>query len=397
MKHINSLLALALAAMLSMALYSCRGTGLQPDEPDEPEVKPTPRTVLVYMVATNSLGQGSGYSNCDVADLKEMAEAADKMGDGRLLVYHAANNAAPVLKELKPDGTWETLVTYPSGNESLTVERMKLVVTDMKAWAPAEDYGLILWSHASGWIEAGYTGRASTALIEPKSFGVDGSSTVNMSIPDLAAALDDSGFSFIYFDCCHMATVEVAYELRGAAKTMVASGTELPIEGMPYHLNIPAFFAETPDLVKAATNTYNYYADGDAVWGPDECYISVIDLTKMDALAEAMRKVMATGPKLSRSYIAAPYMRSANSHFSIFDLGNYINALPESDLLTALKDAYTDVVTYYSATPRVYGLDTSRYSGLGTNIVSSADDSTRGGYDSLQWWTDVVSANPDLQ
>lgn len=397
MKHIHSILAIVATALLSMVLYSCRGTGLQPDDPNEPEVKPTPRTVLVYMVATNNLGQGSSYYNCDVADLKEMAAAADKLGDCRLLVYHAANNAAPVLKELKSDGTWETLVTYPTGNESLTVNRMKTVVTDMKAWAPADDYGLILWSHASGWIEAGYTGRAATTLIEPKSFGVDGSSTVNMSIPDLAEALNDGGFSFIYFDCCHMATVEVAYELRHAAKTMVASGTELPIEGMPYDQNIPAFFAETPELIKAATNTYSYYADEKSVWGPADCYISVIDLTKMDALASAMRKVMETAPKLSRSYIPAPYMRSANSHFSIFDLGNYINAMPESDALTALKGAYADVVTFYKATPTVYGLDTSRYSGLGCNIVSNADDSERGGYDSLQWWTDAVSANPDLQ
>lgn len=397
MKYIFKILFYAACLVAAAALMqSCRGNGTGGEEPPVPgEEEKVSRTVLVYMVATNNLGQGAaGSLNCDVSDLKEMALAADKLNGGHLLVYHASNQSAPELKELSADGTWKTVCTYPEGNESLTVQRMKKVIADTKSAAPANDYGIVFWSHASGWIEPGYTGRGS---VQPRSFGSDGSSKINMSIPDMAEALADNRFSFIYFDCCHMATVEVAYELRKAAPVMVASGTELPIEGMPYDLNIPAFFEKEPNLKAAAQNTYSYYADGHSVWGPSECYISVIDLTKMDALAAAAREVMLTAPSISRYYESAPYMRSANAHFSIYDMGNYIDALSESNRLPALRKAYADAITVFHTTPKVYGLDSSRFSGMGCNIVTDAQDAMRGGYTSLAWWADVVSANPSLQ
>ena len=34
---------------------------------------------------------------------------------------------------------------------------------------------------------------------------------------------------------------------------------------------------------------------------------------------------------------------------------------------------------------------------MGCNIVTDAQDALRGGYTSLAWWADVVSANPSLQ
>ena len=117
----------------------------------------------------------------------------------------------------------------------------------------------------------------------------------------------------------------------------------------------------------------------------------------MDALAAAAREVMLTAPSISRYYESAPYMRSVNSYFSIYDMGNYIDALSESDKLAALRKAYADAVIEFHTTPKVYGLDTSRFSGLGCNIVADANDAQRGGYTSLAWWTDVVSANPSLQ
>ena len=41
-----------------------------------------------------------------------------------------------------------------------------------------------------------------------------------------------------------MGTVEIAYELRALTPVIVGSPTEVEGEGMPYHLNIPAFFAD---------------------------------------------------------------------------------------------------------------------------------------------------------
>ena len=105
MKYIFKILFYAACLVAGAALMqSCRGNGTGGEEPPVPgEEEKVSRTVLVYMVATNNLGQGAaGSLNCDVSDLKEMALAADKLNGGHLLVYHASNQSAPELKELKP-------------------------------------------------------------------------------------------------------------------------------------------------------------------------------------------------------------------------------------------------------------------------------------------------------
>ena len=118
-----------------------------------------PRAVLVYMVANNSLGA----AHYDTDDLNEMAIAAKQgdFGDSRLFVYHHARNSAPVLKEITAYGE-RIVATYDKSASSVSSARMSRVVDDFRRYAPASRYGIILWSHGSGWIENGL-GTARTA------------------------------------------------------------------------------------------------------------------------------------------------------------------------------------------------------------------------------------------
>ena len=86
MHHKHSLLTV-IAAMIIVAamMVSCHS---------EPELQ-SRRTVLVYMIAPNSLGTG-GF-NAD--DIEEMLQAARNGGlnGGRLLVYHTSYTQSPTL------------------------------------------------------------------------------------------------------------------------------------------------------------------------------------------------------------------------------------------------------------------------------------------------------------
>lgn len=357
------------------------------DDP-QPAGKDVDRTVLVYMIADNATNS-LGLAGNDVADMNEMATAAraGALGNGRLLVYHAAagtdKGVAPELKELDRHGRWTTLKVYPTGGgvTSVDVSRMRQVLTDVRSLAPAAGYGLVLWSHATGWDQTPVT----------RSFGDDRGHTMN--IPSLAEALDGFEHEYIYFDCCLMATVEVAYELRHASGTIIASGTELHADGMPYHLTLRPLMAVPFDAEATARATFNHY---DGLRGDDRmCTISVISTSSIDRLAATTRNIMEQGPRLTlngqQSYRPGFY--------TLYDMARFIDGLDVDEALKRQWHAAFDrVVTLALATETILGyFPIETYCGLGTYIPLSPLDTGYRGYDTLGWWRDVVSAHPGLQ
>ena len=119
---------------------------------------------------------------------------------------------------------------------------------------PAEEYGLILWSHGTSWLPAGRGLR---------SFGSD--SGKEMNIVDLAKALP-LHFKFILFDACLMGAVEVVYELRNTTDYIIASSTETIAEGFPYHLILPELVKQNPDWTKVAQQYFDYYNNQQGVY-----------------------------------------------------------------------------------------------------------------------------------
>lgn len=310
-------------ALFSVVLCSCSDSK-NSDDLDTPPVGTT-RTVLVYMVAANDLGS----SGLDQADIEEMQQAATQgdFGNSRLLVYQSPYNGEVQLKEINADGSISVLERYESSanGASVTAERMRKVIDDVKRHAPAGDYGLVLWSHASGWIADGILDSEKGNSGIKKSYGQDRGKRMNIST--LARAVSNSGFSFIYFDCCFMGTVEVAYEMRKATKIAVVSAAEVALPGMPYHLSLKPMMAEKADLVEVARRTYEYY-QGQAAQYDRSCTISVLDLTYMDLLAEATRNVYASSPTIvPEGYSPVRYCNRAPYKNYYFDFKHYVTAL----------------------------------------------------------------------
>ncbi len=369
---------------------------------NEPETPKTHRTVMVYMVADNSLGNSWKSDQADLAEMETAARNGDLNG-GRLLVYHnrpgTANGNAPQLLEITATGT-TVLKTYPDDPSlySVTISRMREAITDMKKFAPAADYGLVLWSHANGWLENTSTDIDEDA-VRKRAFGEDRTRT--MKLTSLGRALEDEHFSFIYFDCCLMGTVEVAYQLRNSADVIVASPTELHIDGMPYDKNVAAFFTKgTPDMVKAATNTFEHY-DNRTNGVQRMCQMVVVNTSSLSQLASASKAIYATLTDYPSSTGVQKYVR-ASSKCYIYDMAQHTRLMAASrpDLLTAWQQAFDKTVIYAATTPTAIGsgtIDTENYGGLGEFIVQTPTDITYRGYDNCAWWADVVSAAPIYQ
>lgn len=389
----NILSNLIVLVSLAAAFTSCGS-----DEPAPmPEVDPTVgRTVLVYMAANNNLG--SNYY--DELDLKEMlAGAADIGSDGRLIVYHSDYRKTPELLEVTVDGL-DTLKLYEENVAAVSSARMLEVFDDLTELAPARQYGIVLWSHATGWLQDGIADEMDAPL-SPQSFGSDGGKTMN--ITTLARTLEAGpDWDFIYFDCCYMGSVEAMYELRNAAPVIVASVTELPSPGMPYDLNIKHFFAPgEADLIGAAKETFESY---DALSGLDRtCTMSVISTAGMPALAASVKEIFrhADGT-LPANYVPQKFTSTNTWSCNYFDLRDYLRTLCfdesrekfESSLpaFRAFESALADVVLYENATPWLWNqVPLTEHCGLSTYIMRSADDAQHKAYASLSWYADVAS------
>ncbi len=395
-QHVFSLL---LPAVMSAALSSCVEKG------DGPEIPKVSRTVLVYMVADNSLG-AMGYDRLDIDEMLEAAKAGGLNG-GNLLVYHnrrgTATGNVPLLLNITKNGI-DTLKRYSDNPEVFSTDpaRMREVCDDMRRFASAEDYGLVLWSHGDGWLEPRV---ASSQSGVKRAFGQDRGKT--MTVIDLAGALDGQDFSWIYFDCCLMGTAEVVYELRNVTDRIVASGTELPLNGMPYDLNVPLFFAVNPggaDLVGAAQNTFRWY---DVLTGDSRtCAISVYDTSGFDRLAEATREVMAAGfVDFDVNYWKVqPYDRPSIPVCTLYDMKEYISTMltaaaiddaTRGTLQARWESAFDECVIYAASTPVLFGdLPMSTYCGLGCFIIMQPSETTYRGYKNQSWYRDVVSTAP---
>lgn len=268
-------------------------------EDDAPVIIPPyaeSRTVMMYMVAENSLNE-----NVD-ADVREILLGMDndtlKAGD-RLVIYVDdvslpriyvvdKNTKATKLSELDP------VKKYEEDMNSSSAQQLATFIDYAMLHYPADSYGLVMWSHASGWIPSSYAGDRR------KSFGVDNgrNSSSNylsghqMNIDDMADALDNvlqgKTLDFIFFDACLMQNIEVAYELRHATKYVIAPPSEILSSGANYKMMVTAMMREN-DYVDQMLSAY-YQAYVNTFYG---VVISAIKTEGLDELAAKTRTIVA--------------------------------------------------------------------------------------------------------
>lgn len=397
MKPFSFLLRIVSILVFSGVLAACS------DDPELPlphqsqaaqeEADECERAVLVYMLADNSLGQ-DGY---DRQNLSEMIQAAaDGLLHGnRLIVYHDDRKAQyPMLKEVTPQGL-KILKVYENEVSSASASRMEEAIADFKSIAPAKHYGLIFWSHATGWPLAD---NNSNCLPKPMWAGDDKGNY--MDISDLHNALSGNAFDYIYFDCCFMASVEALYELRDAADYFVASAAELPAEGMPYYQALPYLMSTQPDLVAAAQATFTKY---NALSGASRTStISVINANALDDLAAATQALYDLKPTLAAGYQVQRFERTKMNREPcyLFDFKDYIDHLESTatspQLQTAMaqwNEAIERTVIYKASTPWIFNsIKVDHHCGLTTFILTSQDDALTKGYCNYAWFRDVASS-----
>lgn len=373
MKHRLSVVILALLCLLVTG-SACHGPW---------EKKKNHRTVIIYMEANNNLSQ---WSHTNMKDL--LANASDvNMEDGRLLLF--LNTAkSKKLYEIEPykskkgeyRGDTVLLESY-SFKQALEKYAFREVIGDAMLAAPADEYALILWSHSTGWLpedieikESSYI-RAAGAPEMPitKNFGMDGKKSI--SYQDIASAIDGLGLDMIMIDACFGTCVEALYDLREVCDYVVASPIEILGAGYPYADLMSIFFNKDLDiqmLGKAVCRAYMQYYRQYTFQGTPYPYgaISLIDLSQMDALAQATREVMQHCQDKTINYKKVQALE--NRYYSLYyDFYHYIQQLSQeesSDIFTTFARCFEQCVLYHDHTEELY----SNLSGYSTRALENS-------------------------
>lgn len=378
-----------LLTILIALSFFCTSCG---DDNKSEEIK-TSRTVLVYMIANNSL---SSYASSNLESMVTVGTSANLNG-GNLIVYYAPKGATPQLLQIKENSKGvvvKNLVKDYSEQNSADPTVMQSVISDVKSLFPANSYGLVLWSHGTSWLPS----NVSTYL---KAFGQDGSNW--MEIYDLAKGLPDHGFDFIMFDACYMANIECAYELKDKTDYILASPTETMADGWPYQKMIPYFFTETLQLDKAAQTFYNYYHTQSGDY--QTATVSIIKTSGLSALATVAKGIFST--KSTSDLYAVDLTQMQKLEFLrkngnvnpclLYDMDDYIKQLGTSDQYSQFKAALANIITYEAHTPKAYfaGLGYSypinECCGLSVYVPQSATTSLTEWYKQLQWYKAVYN------
>lgn len=294
------------------------------------------RTVIVYVAGENNL-----WNNV-ASDSAEMARAVGSIPDNCNLVLYMDRNTLPTITWMSAkEGVrlWHRYRNDQDSADSLTMLRtLGKIVKEF----PAKHYGLVLESHATGWTP------------RHKTFGIDNNSNspysnrgTEMEISTLRGVLEQlPHMDFILFDACMMQNIEVTHELRHVTDYIIGSPSEIPGEGAPYDLIMPAMMRG--DAIGIASKYFEHWEED---WESGRgVALSVVDCSMMDILAQT------TAPLIDSLWAGRKEVHTDNAqHYATEAKGKDIRSLMHTLLPDSTFRSWEQIllrsVIWHKATP----------------------------------------------
>ena len=294
------------------------------------------RTVIVYVAGENNL-----WNNV-ASDSAEMARAVGSIPDNCNLVLYMDRNTLPTITWMSAkEGVrlWHRYRNDQDSADSLTMLRtLGKIVKEF----PAKRYGLVLGSHASGWIP------------RRKTFGIDNNSNspysnrgTEMEISTLRGVLEQlPHMDFILFDACMMQNIEVTHELRHVTDYIIGSPSEIPGEGAPYDLIMPAMMRG--DAIGIASKYFEHWEED---WESGRgVALSVVDCSMMDILAQT------TAPLIDSLWAGRKEVHTDNAqHYATEakgkDIRSLMHTLSPDSTFRSWEQILLRSVIWHKATP----------------------------------------------
>ena len=319
MKHLTRLLLITFSIF---TLTACSGSDDDNTNGPDPEPNTYRRSVVIYLAAQNSLGYTEpGYSSASRLDSLEIIKGLSQLSNTSDNVFLFIDDAQrPRLTRLYRQGGKGQVRTMVSVEKVWSLDvcstdpaTLYEVLSYVSTRYPSESYGLVLWSHGSGWQPS--TNVQNT--LPTKSFGIDvgaagdmendtdsrGRTGVQMDICDMAKAIAMSGvhLDFIFFDACQMQNIEVAYELKDVTDYVIGSATLTSAYGAEYSNFIPhALFSYPMNDASALRIASQYFFDAVSNESLREYYGDIGNVNSVIKTSQLENLAQVTGQYISK-------------------------------------------------------------------------------------------------
>lgn len=360
------------------------------------------RVLLAYIGTDNNL------SGLEQAKLEGLRQGRTGRTNERIIAYVDNRRGNAKLYDLSGEAATEVIATYGKEN-SASADVLARVIRDVRTMYPADHYGLLVFSHASGWLPEGtlnnpYGGGeafesdivnwnetflTTERAVSSRSIIIDGDR--EMDLRDFAAAIPDGMFDYIVFEACFMAGIEVAYELRRKAPYVLASSAEIVHPGFE-----PVYPSATPDLLAGNLERFGQsvfdhtltYSETDV---KRSATYSVIRTAGLDDLAGFIRRNCDFSKEVRVSDIQ--HFDRLKTHRLFFDFGDYYSRLLDTERQRSeLAGLIRDCVVWKEATAEFMtqakgyeGFTIDKHSGLTTYIPQTAFPYLNQAYGGLSW------------
>lgn len=392
---------------------------------EAPQYPVKEKTLLVYMIANNNL---SGNAVNNLSDIKRGFVPQAK--DGNIVLYYHVPNQNPLLLNVFKDESGivqvDTAYRFPARN-SATMTSLQSAMNVTATMFPADEYGLILWSHGTGWLPVGfyetpvednagsYSGQNGSSseiqymhsapeteedpfadmvkmIKDDNLLGNNGGASVRsfgsdegkeMELKDVVAALPYK-LSFIIFDACLMGGIEVMYELKDSTDYIISSPAEILSAGFPYSKIMQHIFASPSDLESVAQEYYDLYNNQPTAtrYGT----ISLVKTSELDGVAEVSKEIFEANREKISSVDATQVQRyyRGKKHW-FFDFGHFMEQIATPEQLEKFNQALDKAVIYKATTPYFFDIKMEEYSGVSTYIPIPANSTLSKYYKTLKW------------
>lgn len=401
-----------LYTLLVIVLAACSN-----EIPEQQPAKRSGRTVLAYLISNSPKSLEKNLQDNVVDMYMALAEIKDSC---TLLVFYRPQEYSsyldvPTLLCFDTDGrgninnlpaltgtdlTFESVCQVAQKKEYTMNSQiatdpvvMEEVLKDMQKIAPSDSYGLILGSHASGWMKGN--------SVQSKAFGDDDG--YNINIPDLADVLKNSfseKLDFVLFDACMKGTAEVGYELKEITSHCIASVMGTPALGFPYKQIFSYLYSENIDY-SAVCHEFIFFNKINNAWGT----CAVMDCSQMENLASAVKaKLLEWQDALSSVSMQNVQQYGVNSYkyfsYDVLDffreLGRKSGVVKTTDLNEAIASVQSALNQAVIAKDCLSGvdydfegltIDETRFCGIGMYIPKEVNDYVP---DNISWnnWND---------
>lgn len=367
----NKIIKIVLIAFLGIFFISCE----KDDNSNYVLPASTQHVILVYLGGDNNL------SSETYQKIESIREGWQGGAEKKLLIYTDPADANPSLIEIVRENgqnTKKIIRNYDEEN-SASKEVLSRVIGEVTNLYPSPSYGLIVFSHASGWLPGG-------TLTSPRSIIMD--KKQEMELSDFAQAIPDKTFDYIIFEACFMSGIEVAYELKDKTDYILASSAEIVSPGFTY------IYPKSINHLSGSLSGLRAFGEDAFSWFDNKsgfmrsATFSIINTSQLNSLADWVKSNCNQDKSVDINTIQ--YF-DRYSYRLFFDFEDYYSSLLETDKQKSeLSALISNCIVWKNATPSFMkdynGFDIKKHSGFTTYISQEKYPFFNNEYQQLKWF-----------